>query len=192
MKAIKTNLATRVVEPWQVPSYVTVVIVIVAVLFSLSSAVDFAASIKRIESAEQRIVALNPTASLGSSQGVGLKSLSKSELRELRAEAAYVNTIITENSFSWISLLSAIEETLPNNVSIVRVSPNFSTGKVSISALSKSKKDALMFVDSMAKSSDFSEVFLLSHSKNKDKKRYGFSSEKIIFNLTALYNKGDA
>lgn len=163
---------------------VTVVLCAAAIFISLFNAVSYGLSRVAVDRYEETVEAA------GSDVPVA-KEIDRSELRRLNSEVAIVNSIIAMESFSWTSLLTSLEDTLPGSVALVQISPDFKSGSIRMRAMGETIGGALEFVDALNEAEEFSEAFLLSHSE-KDTGNKTRSREKILFDLSVLYSESDS
>ena len=190
---IKINLATRSYSMSVVPYLVAAVLVVFSVALSVYNVFDYGVNLHRVASVEKAIAGLGDGA-VKLQQTHSITDLTRERLKDIRTEVEFINGIIAEETFSWTALLTALEATLPKNVSIVQLTPEFADGIVTIAAMARSKEDVLEFVDALVGSKVFGEVFLLSHSEGDRVK--GSSSgrsrgrERVFFEVSTLYLRG--
>lgn len=99
----------------------------------------------------------------------------------------FINTTLARRAFSWTSLLTDLEASLPGNVYLSRITPDFAKGAVNVTGVAGTLKDALDMVDMMGSSGRFKRVFMLKHSEEGKK---GGSGGAVVFSLSAGYEGG--
>lgn len=190
---IKVNLATRSYSMSVVPYLVAAALVVLSVALSVYNVIDYGVNLHRIASVEKAITGFGDGA-VKLQQTRTSADLTKKRLKDIKTEVEFINGIIAEETFSWTALLTALEVTLPKNVSIVQLTPEFADGSVTIAAMARSKEDVLEFVDALVKSKVFGEVFLLSHSEGDRVKGSpsgrSRSRERVFFEVSTLYLRG--
>ncbi|MBI5599568.1 MAG: PilN domain-containing protein [Deltaproteobacteria bacterium] len=107
------------------------------------------------------------------------------DVRQIKEKVSLINGIIIQETFSWTGLLTALEQSVPDNVSIIELAPQFTEGKIVVKGMAKSMKDVLEFVSRLGGSKHFTGVFLLKHSEE------GIPSslvgERLTFSVSAVY-----
>jgi Tfp pilus assembly protein PilN len=99
---------------------------------------------ERLTREAQRIrAAINPTA-----------------LEATAESAALANSLIDQRTFSWTEFFNRIEETLPANVMLSAVRPNFSNDKITISmtVLARRTEDIDQFIEQLEATGSFDDV----------------------------------
>jgi Tfp pilus assembly protein PilN len=90
--------------------------------------------------------------------------LSKKE----KAQVDFMNDLILRKSFSWVGLLSRLEEALPASGAVTSLNPAFSGGskaEVTMTAVFQSLNDLLTFFQNL-NARGFSSIRLISEGKN--------------------------
>ena len=85
-----------------------------------------------------------------------------------QAEVDFLNDLIRRKAFSWVGLLSRLEEALPASGSVTSLSPAFSGGakaEVSLTAVFQNLNDLLAFIQNL-QARGFSQIRLVSEGKN--------------------------
>jgi len=85
-----------------------------------------------------------------------------------KSEVDFLNDLILRKSFSWVGLLSRLEEALPASGSITSLSPAFSGGskaEVTLTAVFQNLNDLLAFIQNL-QARGFSRIRLVSEGKN--------------------------
>jgi Tfp pilus assembly protein PilN len=85
-----------------------------------------------------------------------------------KSEVDFLNDLIHRKSFSWVGLLSRLEEALPASGSVTSLSPAFSGGskaEVTLTAVFQNLNDLLAFIQNL-QARGFSRIRLVSEGKN--------------------------
>ncbi|MDH4226242.1 MAG: PilN domain-containing protein [Deltaproteobacteria bacterium] len=172
MTKIHIDLSTKRHRRLSVPVWVTAAFAVCAAVYSAYNAYGYFAA--------RSFMAEN------SAYLVNAKAPSIEEAMRIKDETVAVNSIIGRKAFSWTTLLTHIEESVPASVTIVDIAPEPESGNVEINAMASSFDDAMSFVEKLSKSGRFSEAFLKAH----DEKTIG-GAKKIMFSVHAVY-KGRA
>ena len=80
--------------------------------------------------------------------------------RTLLSEIAFANTLLGLKSFSWTSFLSDLEGVVPQNISIIKIQPQFKGGEVHVEGSALSLKDLTHFILRLENSQRFNTIFL--------------------------------
>ncbi len=187
IKKIDINLATRRHEESRLPDILTGAALLLALLYSWHSADTYLANRRLLSLKNETFAAME--AKLGVTAGaVTAGAVTASGIKEIKKEVEFVNGIIVRESFSWTDLLTRLEATVPPNISIIRISPDFSGGTVKLSGAGKSMDDIFKFVAMLGESERFSDVFLLKHSEGgKEGRRRVKSGKAVLFDISAGY-----
>ncbi|MBI5492850.1 MAG: PilN domain-containing protein [Deltaproteobacteria bacterium] len=132
---------------------------------------EIARSVERLSRAE---------AGAGAKQG-------ESDPKLIKRDVEFINSFVSRKAFSWTGLLSGLEESVPDGVQILQISPDFRNSRINITGAAKGMKGVLAMVDSMGSSGHFKEVFLLKHEEGKPS-----GAGMVIFNIHASYGAGKA
>lgn len=124
-------------------------------------------------------------ASLSTNAAVGAEST-----KRLKKEAEFINNIIMRETYSWTRLLMSLEKSASDNIVVTQISPDFDKKTVMVSGMAKSIDDCLLMIDRMGSSDIFTNVFLLKHSGNPDKKS-ALPNDIVLFTLSATYSAQD-
>jgi hypothetical protein len=85
-----------------------------------------------------------------------------------KAQVDFMNDLILRKSFSWVGLLSRLEEALPASGAVTSLNPAFSGGskaEVTMTAVFQSLNDLLTFIQNL-NARGFSSIRLISEGKN--------------------------
>jgi len=115
-----------------------------------------------------------------------VKEMTPAELAKTRGEVKIVNELIERESYSWVKLLTAVEDVVPKDAYITGIEPNLITGEVSLSGLAKGNNVVTNFVDTINASDKFEQATLISQN-HMGKGTY--RSQTVGFNLKARYVK---
>lgn len=112
------------------------------------------------------------------------KALSEdaSNLKTLKRDVDFINSVIQKKAFSWTGLFGDLEASVPPNIYLTQISPDFGADKVTVIGVAESVSDALAMVEAMGRSQRFKDVFLLKHSEEKEKR-----ARTVVFTLSAGY-----
>ena len=188
MIRIDINLATDRRKRRLLPLFAVAVAVAAAMLMSWNTVALFEAnerkSVALKEEAERLEARFDPTA-------LGRGGYSVKEVRALADEVDFINGLIVRETFSWTSLLSDLEMSVPGGISIATISPDFERMTIGISGMGESMEKVLSFVDALDSSKRFSDVFLVSHAESKLRVARVKTKGFISFVLTTGYGKGE-
>jgi len=102
-------------------------------------------------------------------QAKRLESRAKELSERRKADVDFVNEVILRKSFSWVELLSRLEEALPSSSVVVSLSPSSSSGgakaEAAMTAVFPGLNDLLRFIRNLY-SRGFSQVRLISEKKD--------------------------
>jgi Tfp pilus assembly protein PilN len=98
------------------------------------------------------------------------RQIDQKELEAVSAAAREANAIIDRRAFSWTTLLTQLEATLPAEVRITTVQPRLDEGvfKVALSTEAHRTEDVSDFIDALEKTGAFREVVPLRQSVDED------------------------
>ncbi|MBI5561016.1 MAG: PilN domain-containing protein [Deltaproteobacteria bacterium] len=188
---ITINLATRRLAPANVPYILAFALFIFAAAYSLYNLYDY--RINRKELALYKNIASRLEKSLPPEKPSPRGAMDPQSARK-KVEA--INNIIVRETFSWTGLLSDLEEGVPENISIVEISPQFGDRRITVKGMARSMNDVLNFVARLPKGGRFSDAFLLKHSEEKPGGAPGGSpgesprgsiDERLFFTVSARY-----
>jgi Tfp pilus assembly protein PilN len=91
-------------------------------------------------------------------------SYSPANLVKVMAEIEAANEIIAADRFRWTSLLSRLEQLLPDEVAVRSLTPNYRDRSLQVSAAAIDVKAMTEFLDNLLSSSDLKQAYLLSQS----------------------------
>lgn len=85
------------------------------------------------------------------------RGLDQKDLAHVIAESKEANTLIQQRTFSWTQLFNQLEATLPENVMLVSVSPDFKDGAtlINLELLGRSSDDIEAFFERLEKTGGF-------------------------------------
>jgi Tfp pilus assembly protein PilN len=158
---LRTNLSTR---PFYNERAVHVVLAAVAIVLFAVTAWQAA----RIVSLSREKTGLS--ASIGRDRGEAAdlsrkaadirRGMNQAELQLVAAEAREANQLIEQRTFSWTELFNQLEATLPADVMLVSVRPEFKDGRIDISMEIQGRRteDIVDFFDRLEKTGDFRNV----------------------------------
>lgn len=177
MKTLHVNLASRPFRDYR-PVYAVVVVTSLVIAFMMlnnfdtwyryqrdtkSTRTDIAKYEAQIEQERRRVeVATRQTKSI--------------DLNALGKQSKFVNAQLAERAFSWSELLDRLEATMPNDVRINSVAPNFSDdGQVhlTLSCEAKSTNGMIGTINRFNNSPYFSNPFPTSEDSTESGFRFG-------------------
>lgn len=189
MQKIDINLITLKRSGSRFPAIAGFVFLALAIVYTWYNIDAYVENRRMIVYSTERITNLEESLPFKDEEGARFSATEKN-LKFLRNEVEFINNVIAKETFSWSELLSNLETCVPQNVSIVQISPNFSDGKIEIAGIAKKMKDIFFFVDDMGRSPHFRDVFLLKHSSggiNTLPRDVSVMDEVIVFNVSAIY-----
>ncbi len=187
MDKITINLATGRYIKTAYPLIVAVTAAAFALLLSVNSIYGYSIDSKREALLSTRVAAYEQKYGEVKVSDAGGSRVSNEEINRLGGEAEIINRAIKAETFSWTTLLSALETTVPKDVSIAQVTPSFKDGNIAILGMAKTKQRMLDFVEKMSQSGSFDDVFLLGHSEGNKSGLQG--AERVSFNISARFVK---
>lgn len=98
-------------------------------------------------------------------------------------QVAGLNRILVIDQFRWTSLLTRLEELLPDEVSIHNVQPDFSHRSLKISAVSRDVQGMKDFLDALLLSADMNQVYLQQHREEELERSTARGSRLVSFSL---------
>ena len=104
----------------------------------------------------------------------------RSASTQSREEWAAVRELVDRRTFSWTTLLAALEETVPAEVRLLSIAPAGERGQVELTlrAIGGTVEDGLGFLDALLAREEFQEPFLTSVAERDD---------GVEFSYTMLY-----
>lgn len=90
--------------------------------------------------------------------------LSPSELKRIQSRVDLYNGIIVGATFSWTGLLFELERSVPANIILKEIQPDFGKSAVTLSGTAKSMEDILRCVERLKERDAFYQVYLLDHA----------------------------
>ncbi len=95
-------------------------------------------------------------------------ALSSYRLSSLAEESRGLARIVAERQFSWTSLLSRLERTLPSDVGLAHLQPQFEAGgdaALTLQFIAKNREAIVRTIEALSKNSAFSQVELKSENE---------------------------
>lgn len=105
---------------------------------------------------------------------------------KMLAEIAFANEIILKDSFRWTALLDRLEEVVPDKVIIRGIQPDFKEGSLSLTGEARRVVDLRQLLDNLIHSPDFSDVYLLTQSRESTRGArggHGSGGEGISYSI---------
>jgi Tfp pilus assembly protein PilN len=108
-----------------------------------------------------------------------------SQARDILDRANFLNSLIGERSFPWTRIFESLEQTLPDGVRVVSISPKLVNGRAQVTLTIGAANDAqkIKFRQAIEKSKDFSSLEIVSERRN-DK---ADSLDQILLELNVIY-----
>jgi len=152
--------------------------------------VAFDDEITRLEMATARAESL--TARLRTKMTKEGLTLSAEQTARVRMDVAFLNQLADKRAFSWVRLLSDLEETLPIAVSIASIKVNFQESTVSLNGTAHDLQSLNGFVTALQNHQAFQKASLVNHHLHEDEAQHGrtaraASAPEIEFSLAAQY-----
>jgi Tfp pilus assembly protein PilN len=109
--------------------------------------------------------------------------LSPKERERLVERVKLYNGIIQGAAFSWSRLLFELEQTLPTNIALVEIQPDFAANRITLTGEAKTMEDLLQCVRRLQERERFQQVYLLQHGV----KRGQTGTTKVSFTISLRY-----
>ncbi len=93
------------------------------------------------------------------------KELDARQQNRLLADVAFANDILSSDSFRWTELLDRLEKVVPDRVRLRQLKPDYKEGSLRIEGDAKTVTDLRVLLDQLILSPDFTDVYLLSQSR---------------------------
>jgi type IV pilus assembly protein PilN len=170
----KINLATRhYIDAFKLNSaLITCIVVLVVLMFvNILYVAKNAGELKRIA---------GETNFLQEKSGTGGKVIPETEYKTLLARIQFANTLIEKKTFNWLLFLNRLEEVVPDGVAISLIEPDVKAKTLKLSGTTRSFSSLRRLLENMEKSTDYSEIYLLSQGELK----VGLSQKGINFSLS--------
>ncbi len=130
---------------------------------------------------------LNETAARSEEEAGRIRSgISMTGLKELQTEGGALNGLIKERQFSWVMLLSRLEELLPGEVYVTSLAPSVAadgSATLAINFVGKSEESIVRTLDAFAKNPHFHHPAPSTESDPEKGQPEGFQ-----FHLTVQYS----
>jgi type IV pilus assembly protein PilN len=188
MLKIDINLATKRYHKSIIPDMAAVGALFLAFVFTWYNADLYRLNLSQKARLSQQITRLEKAPG---PEVEPVPAMTGNGLKLLIDEVEYINSVIERETFSWTVLLTGLEASVPPNISIVQISPEFKNKTVMVSGMARSMNDVLKFVDELGRSKHFMDVFLLRHKETIVKK--GTPGKRFVsFGISAKYVSGVA
>lgn len=106
--------------------------------------------------------------------------------QQILSRAAFLNSLIDERSFPWTKIFTDLENTLPQGVRVMSISPQLTNGRaqVSLTVGALTDESKIEFLQAIEKSRVFSGMVV------KDERRSDQAAQQdpIVLNLTVWYS----
>ena len=164
---IRTNLATRPFYNERAVQVAVAVAITLVVGFTLLNVVQFV----RLSASETRLgahaVEAEREATRLRAEAARLRTrLDPKELASVAEAAREANGIIDQRAFSWTTLFSQLEATLPPDVRVKAVQPRLEQGAFAVAVVAQARKaeDLAAFMEALEATGVFREVKLVEQS----------------------------
>lgn len=114
------------------------------------------------------------------------------DLKRIKSEVELANRVASRRGFSWTYLLTALEESMPQGVFLLQISPDFEKKRITLVGAGGSVNHALEMIDKMNESEYFYGALMLKHDEDGVKKILKSSSGLTLFSVSASYRAGVA
>lgn len=91
------------------------------------------------------------------------KDIPEQEYTRMLAEIGFFNAVIQRKSRNWLGMLDQLEDTLPEGVALVSLTPDTKTGLVKIDGRAHSFANLRTYLENLGGSRAITEVLLLSN-----------------------------
>jgi Tfp pilus assembly protein PilN len=107
------------------------------------------------------------------------------ETRRITEQAAYLNTLIAQRSFSWTQLFMDLERLLPAGVRVISIAPQLVEGRVEVRLVIGATSDEakLKFLQTLDEANEFERYHLLTETRP----RSGRDTDQVQVELVAWY-----
>jgi len=105
--------------------------------------------------------------------------------RDVMDRANFLNSLIGERSFPWTRIFESLEQTLPDGVRVVSISPKLANGRaeVTLSVGAVNDEQKIKFLQAMEKSKDFSNLEIVSERRAEKADVF----DQIVLQLKVTY-----
>lgn len=94
-------------------------------------------------------------------------TLPEDQIALVKGKIAFANLLSDKRAFSWVRLLSELEETVPANVSIGSVRLNFQQSNIAVNGVARTLQDVNVFVQTLQTHRAFQKAVLAKHAIRK-------------------------
>ncbi len=111
------------------------------------------------------------------------------QVREILDRANFLNSLIDERSFPWTDIFQSLEQTLPDGVRVVSISPKLVNGRAELELIVGAANDQqkVRFLKAMETSKSFSNLEITSERHNPQSQGQADPLDQITINLTVDY-----
>jgi Tfp pilus assembly protein PilN len=113
-----------------------------------------------------------------------LASVPEETMKRYQARVKAYNQILEASAFSWIGLLMELERSVPPSVSLKEISPDLTTGRVSLRGVARSFEDLSLFLRGLEERLAFHDVFLLRQTELQNQ---AGKPEGLDFTVSLIY-----
>jgi Tfp pilus assembly protein PilN len=105
--------------------------------------------------------------------------------RDVMDRANFLNSLIGERSFPWTRIFESLEETLPDGVRVVSISPKLVNGRAEVRLSIGAANDAqkIKFLQALEKSKDFADLEIVSEKRTEK----ADALDQIVLELKVTY-----
>ena len=94
-----------------------------------------------------------------------LAGVPEETMKRYQVRVKAYNQILEASAFSWIGLLVELERSVPPSVFLKEISPNLTTGRVSLRGEARTFEDLSLFLRGLEERTDFHDVYLLHQTE---------------------------
>jgi hypothetical protein len=168
---LRGNLSTRPFYNQRLVTLGLALAAVVAIALTAFNVSQFTSLTRERSELERKIERSRSEAAIvrGGTKAV-YSQLDRPALKALAGSAEEANRLIESRVFSWTTFLSGIESRMPMNVHLISISPRAERGvfQVELNVVAKSLEDLQQFIDALATTGTFYDVFAAGRKVNDD------------------------
>ena len=168
---LRGNLSTRPFYNQRLVTLGLALAAVVAIALTAFNVSQFTSLTRERSELERKIEQSRSEAAIvrGGTKAV-YSQLDRAALKALAGSAEEGNRLIESRVFSWTTFLSSIESQIPINVHLVAIAPRAERGvfRVELNVIAKSLDDLQHFIDALAATGTFYDVFTTASKLNDD------------------------
>jgi len=113
-----------------------------------------------------------------------LGSVPDETMKRYQVRVKAYNQILEASAFSWIGLLMELERSVPPSVFLKEISPDLTTGRVSLRGVARSFEDLSLFLRGLEERLAFHQVYLLHQMEQQNQAQ---KPEGLEFIVSLMY-----